>query len=257
MASRADDAFSILEKVSKEALSAYRCYANFTGLQGDPRFEQVFGIPSPELKHTVFLPQIRVAFLNWESRDTRGRQRRLPPPPKIPKLARTRLNKLQRLLDCGPLLFVLRRPRTVTQKDTSNRWLALEIEPGCAAAVKLTERMLRIFTQALAQPRTDRPLTPKAASDILDCANIKLDAVVLLKRTRSGINAVLAASADGKQAVIPIDAVAGISVATVAKSPILITETLAEKLYVRGKSGRPLTLRGAIRKLRKGESSSH
>ena len=115
--------------------------------------------------------------------------------------------------------------------------------------MKLRDPDARMITEAFVQPQTDRPLTPKMASDILDCANIKLEAIALLKRTRSGINAVLVASADGKQVAIPIDAASGISVAIVAKSPILITESLAEKLYVRGKSARPHTHRGAVRKL--------
>ena len=76
-----------------------------------------------------------------------------------------------------------------------------------------------------------------------------LDAAALLGQTSSGVEAALLASGNSKQTVVPAKGAGAISIAIAAKSPILISQSLAEKLYVRGKTGRPLTVRGAQRKL--------
>ncbi len=78
---------------------------------------------------------------------------------------------------------------------------------------------------------------------------VEMDAAVLLRQEGEDLVAALVGSLDGRRASVHVNGLDALSLALLADRPLLIAEALAEKLYVRGKSGRPLTMRGAKEKL--------
>jgi bifunctional DNase/RNase len=158
------------------------------------------------------------------------------------------MRELAHWLGSGPLLRVRSTTCRVREKRPTS-WLMLELKQGRAAAVRVkTMEALRIQT-AVRGEQLPRPMTHNTFCNLLDQAGVVIDAVVLLRRTRSGIEAVLVARKGEQQEPIRIAGPAAFTVARAAKCPILITESLAEKLCVRGKSGKPLSLRSAQKKL--------
>ena len=89
------------------------------------------------------------------------------------------------------------------------------------------------------------------ALDLLKGVGVRIEAAVLLSG-QGDIIGTLVARANGRRELVPIDAISAVLLAAEGTRPLLITEALAEKLYVRGKSGKPLTPRGAKRKLTAG-----
>ena len=94
-----------------------------------------------------------------------------------------------------------------------------------------------------------QPETPLALRNVLDVTRIRIDAVILTSRARRGNEGVLVISRNGKRQSVAMSGGAAVALALAAERPVLIAESLAEKLYVRGKSGKPLSPRGAKRKL--------
>ena len=241
---RADDAFAMLEKA--DAGMARQC-GNFRRLWRDPRFRAMVGKPERGSRDMFYLAQFPIMI-------------QLRPPaklesPKLPaKVAPLRpmgqrsVRRLERRLEWGPLVRI--EGVLLPFADAKNKsWLVLEVEGRRAAALRLNGPELSLILRASPGSRPQRPMTPQTARNLLRATGIKLEAAVLTKRSRSGIEGSLAVSRDGRQEAVPIAGAAAVAVALTAKRPILITESLAEKLYVRGKSGRPLTPRGAKTKL--------
>ncbi|GAH36296.1 unnamed protein product [marine sediment metagenome] len=78
---------------------------------------------------------------------------------------------------------------------------------------------------------------------------------MLTKRGRRGIEGALVVSADGRREVVAMTGAGALAVGMAAQRPILVAESLALKLYVRGRSGRPFAPRTVSRQLAAGGSS--
>jgi len=253
-AGRSTDAIRTLEEIDPKFLQPHRHHSNFRKLWAHPRYSRILGRPPRDPQGTFLCAQFGFPVLVGKPKGKPSRKRTAGKPAKLsiqlPRTSTARIRGLARAFPSHELLPVtsLAKPRP---QEGANVVTFLEVNKNHAAAMPLRKMEPHFIDYALRPAAFWRPLTHTTVSNILRAADIKLEALALLERTRSGIDAAFVVSADGEQAVIPVDAVPGIAVAVVSKSPILITETLAEKLYVRGKSGRPLTLRGAMRKLGK------
>ena len=254
-AGRSSDAFRTLEEIDSKFLQSRRHHSNFRNLRVHPEYSRILGKPPRDPQGSFLYAQLGFAVLVAKPKEKPARKRTAKTPVKMRRATESLKVRAQDLLGCGALLSV-ERMLNVCKREETKPTLFLDTEEGRAAATPLHKLEPYFIQYALAPSSFPRPLTHTTVSNVLRATDVKLDAVVLLKRTRSGIDAAFVVSADGKQAVIPVDAAPGIAVAVVSKSPVLITQTLAEKLYVRGKSGRPLTLRGAMHKLRKGGPTS-
>lgn len=233
LAGKADRAIALLRKHRFE--KADKC-GNFAALRRDPRFRKIAGRPEPSRADLFVSAQLGREI---HTRPPLGKM--IPKRPAaaggkaipLPKLGRQRLGQFQRRLDCGRLLGV---EGLLPHLQGKRNWLALGVRPNRRAALPVTAAQARTIHAALVQ--SPRPLTPKTFCNALADAGIKPEAVALLKRGRRGIEAALLAHAGRTQAAISMAAPAALAVALAAKCPVLITQALAGKLYVRGKSGR-------------------
>ena len=129
----------------------------------------------------------------------------------------------------------------------------LEAPEGRAAAVPLpTWRDRRRSTLGCAVEGQATPwrTCAQATLDLLNGVGAAMEAAVLLRQEGENLVAALVGSLNGRRASALVNGLDAVSLALTGSRPLLMAEDLAEKLYVRGKNGRPLTMRGAKRKLR-------
>ena len=94
-----------------------------------------------------------------------------------------------------------------------------------------------------------RPMTAQMFAACLRAWRITLDAAVLVKRRRWGVEGALLVHSGRRRASICVEGSTALAIAATAGRPVLITNVLAEKLYVRGESGRALSFSGTMRRL--------
>ena len=256
MADMADEALRVLEKSDnwKGDIVRPEACGNFRKLWGDPRFRAIVGEPDPRCERFLCQPQIRIMATTGPSpvpRDVGPHGQESMETPEVPEELTSRLEEL---LGCGPLLSIssvhrLSKGDVRARRPKAKDYAVLEVAGKGAAAIPVAQAVSELVLWGF-RPFPDRqPQVPLAVSQVLEAAGITLESVVLLKRSRRGIEGALITSNGRRQDAIAIAGLHGLAVALAAERPILITDSLAEKLYVRGKSGRPLTPRGAKRKL--------
>ena len=133
-------------------------------------------------------------------------------------------------------------------------YLMLEAPEGCAAAVRLPtwlDRRRGTLGCTVEGQATPWRTCAQATLDLFRQLGIAMEAAVLLRQEGEDLVAALVGSLKGRRASALVNGLDAVSLALAANRPLLIAESLAEKLYVRGKSGRPLTPVGARRKLKK------
>ncbi|MFC1601104.1 bifunctional nuclease domain-containing protein [Candidatus Sumerlaeota bacterium] len=221
---------------------------NFIELWQDRRFRSIAGPPEETKKNHRFIAQIKHSRVGS---DPLNAPKQKPPDFLRPALASARqIERIEDFLDQGPLLAVscLARPDGSLEKPA----LVIEIEGRSAAAIRMTKAQRERGDSGLFSPGAVTPRTLQTIAGALKGTGIKLDGVVLTRRTRAGIEGALLLRAGGQRECIALKGLAAAYLALAAECPLLITETLAEKLYVRGKNGRPLALRTARRRLAEG-----
>ena len=251
MAGRRDETLTILKKLDEGRLSLARRCGNFIRLWQDPRYRRLVGEAEPSGKTYFWVAQLNIG-IDLPEHEVKSSARKTKAPRKYSlrrtrKMAQSRMNQLMQWLNRGPLLRIETVSRLLS-KDGDKQLLLLEVEQDRAAAwsLKSSQRGL-VDAGFLVKP--PRPMTPNTVHNILNSAGIKLEAAVLLRRRRRGIEGTLVARNDGQRRTVSVEGAAALSIAA-AKCPLLITESLAEKLYLRGKAGKPRAPGSAERKLR-------
>jgi len=133
-------------------------------------------------------------------------------------------------------------------------WWILEPDEGRAMALRLTRAQKRL-TLFLIRENFPRPMTNALIYDVICAAGLKLEASVLHKRGRRGVEASLIVGDGTRREAIPVTGAEGIAIAFAGKCPILLTEALGEKLYVRDEEGRSLSTEQAVRLYSKPETT--
>jgi bifunctional DNase/RNase len=167
---------------------------------------------------------------------------------KLGKLGRAHTRRIEQLLGHGRLLGVILAAGRFRETENRQR-LILGTELDSAAVLELDPMDFGNIDRALQQFRAPRPMTNESFCNVLRAASIQIEAVVLNKGGRNGIEAALVASRDGRREAIMLDGPAALSIAFEARRPVLIAETLAERLYLKDKTGEPLSTKAVIRRL--------
>ena len=175
----------------------------------------------------------------------------------MPQASEESASALEGQLGCGPLLSIRRVHRVAKSPDEGSaprhrgkatQHALLEVCARRAAAIPLPKAVRRLLYWGF-RPFPDRqPEVPLAVYRVLEAAGVTLECFVLLKRRR-GIEGALVVSDGRQQEAIAIAGIHGLALALAGELPVLITESLSEKLYVRGRSGRPLSPRTAMKRL--------
>ena len=249
MADRTADAFRILRKSSDwhTDITKPAACGNFRKLWSDRRFRAIVGEPDPRCERFLCMPQLRILATTGPD-----------PVPRAPgpwgQECKALLAASDRLVssvtaqsDTGPLLGIRAARRVVA---SGRHHVVLETSGNRAAMIRVPKGEADLVWQGFVPFADRQPEVPLTVHQVLDAAGCKLRAVVLLKRGRRGIEGALATGSGRRPELSAVRGLHGLAVALAAGRPVLIAESLAEKLYVRGKSGRPLSPAGARRKLK-------
>ena len=255
LSGKADDAFALLEEFRFE--EANRC-ENFLKLAGDRRFERIIGRVEPPHDCVFLLDQThqRILFAGDRPWEHKARRRRtFGPVATTARASKVLKRRVGDLLD-GNELAGVRRVCNFWGENRDIRWLLLELDDGRFAAVTLPSwRERRYGNLSSTLDPAPRPWVERSESTAAALRSLAIEVeAVVLRELRDGdfVAALLAKDVHGR-AQVPIDALDGISLALAAKRPLLMSETLAERLCIRGKTARPLSAAGAMRKVRTSE----
>ena len=168
---------------------------------------------------------------------------------------------LSERLECGALLPVEslehldRRPEARSRLSGRRRmvssWLVLSLPGNRGARMRLGlagSHLVKMVKSGAAGGR--RPGPAHVALTVLTELGIEFGAAALLRRRRPGVEAAVVLRRDGREVTLPADGAVAVALALAAEGPLLMTEGLAEKLYVLGKNGRPITPRSVRKRLR-------
>ena len=248
-AGQTESALALLEKFKFE--SAPKC-ANFKALWDHPRFAVVAGRPQRRYEHCHRVEQIdEVGFHAPPATTTKSKRFEFRKP--IAKCPATLRKALPPRVD-GHALLSITHLLAPLGKEGGDEQVLLELHDKTPAAVPLPEWFdsghLDLLT---ALQDMDYPWCARGESvaELLAALEIEVDALVLQERPDDSVVACLCAHRGRRHTQVAVDAIDGLALALRVGRPLLLTEPLAEKLSVRGKSGRPLTIAGATRKLRK------
>ncbi len=243
---RRKEALDLIESYHFE--DAGKC-GNFATLWKDPRFLRTVGEPKPRVRPAFIIKgtceKIISAHCEKGLRLRKGAT-------SLKSLGASRMRSLAQCLAQGALVGVARLHDTVGPKEKPR--LVAETDAGHALAIPTPpwpdprDQDLSIVLSDQVTPWRRRS---EFALDLLKGVGVRIEAAVLLSG-QGDIVGTLVARANGRRELVPIDAISAVLLVAEGARPLLITEALAEKLYVRGKSGRPLTPRGAKRKLTAG-----
>jgi RNA polymerase sigma-70 factor (ECF subfamily) len=252
MKGRTEDALSVLPK---EEYAAARSCENFRTLWHDARFRAAVGNPEEARRNDFVCAQLYFGcppsagpispqkdVMKWPEPQLRKDVR------KLGKLGRAHTRRIEQLLGHGRLLGVILAAGRFRETENRQR-LILGTELDSAAVLELDPMDFGNIDRALQQFRAPRPMTNESFCNVLRAASIQIEAVVLNKGGRNGIEAALVASRDGRREAIMLDGPAALSIAFEARRPVLIAETLAERLYLKDKTGEPLSTKAVIRRL--------
>jgi len=263
MTGRTDAAFEVLEALQGKDVDTHGVptagdCGNLAGLWDDPRFRSIIGEPDRRCAKVMHIPQLHIVATTGVS-PMQERTRRQETSATC-RLTEGDVKAVEQLVGRRPLLHVeavtaLQQRREVPAEDDRcvgepEGQLVLEVAGTRAAAMHLEWQQASLLRMVQHRDAARQPQTPLALYSILDDAGIKLVAAVLTEQGPQGVEGALAVSRGGDQQSVTIAGGAAVAMALAGERPILITEALAEKLYVRGKSGKPLTPKGALRRLK-------
>ena len=267
----ADRAFDILKNdkltvFGKNVRVIARNCGNFQGLWDDPRFGKLLGKPEPRWR--VCYLEAQTGIRHWartpeehgdKANDWRKAIGLVPAvvgpqdgPFDLPCAPADLAGRVEGRLDCGPTAPVEAVWFVPDEKRTRRCRLLCLIRPNRAAMLSLREGQAMMIGSVLGEP--PRPMTAQTFAACLRACRITLDAAVLVKRRRWGVEGALLVHSGRRRASICLEGSAALAIAATAGRPVLITNVLAEKLYVRGESGRALSFSGTMRRLSMGRN---
>lgn len=240
---RREEALDLIEEYRFE--DAGRC-GNFATLWRNPRFGRAVGEPDPRARPAFIIKGTCGKIIS--ARGGKGHRSRKATA-SLKSLSASRIRSLRGCLAQGALVGVARLHATFGPEEKC--LLVAETDAGHALAIPAPpwpdrrEQELNIVISGQVTPWRRRS---QFALDLLKGAGVRVEATVLLTG-EGGIVGTIAARADGPRELVPVDGISAVLLAAEGALPLLVTDALADRLYVRGKSGRPLTPRGAKRKL--------
>ncbi len=104
----------------------------------------------------------------------------------------------------------------------------LESENGASLTIGVTRSEIHLLS--MAHSKNIRPGSGQTFAAIAKAASLKIEAVVLEKRTRKGVEGFVIATDGKRREAIPIQGSAALAVAIRTKAPICVAEELAKKL---------------------------
>jgi len=241
---RREEALDLIERYRFG--DAGKC-GNFATLWADPRFRRTVGEPKPRARPAFIIKgtceKIISAHPGKSLRSKKGIT-------SLKSLAASRIRSLSECLAQRALVGLVRLHSTMGPEEKLR--LVAETDAGHALAIPAPpwpdrrEQELIVVVSGQVTPWRRRS---EFALDLLKGAGVRIEAAVLLSG-QGDIVGRLVARGNGRRELVPIDGISAVLLAAEGTRPLLIMEGLAEKLYVRGKSGKPLTPKGALRKLR-------
>jgi len=224
---------------------------NFANVWQEPRFRELFGEPDALHKDCFRIRQLDQIIVGANrpgvqpvSKGGVGQARTTA------RISQSRARSLGRLLDEDTLVVV--RLLYLFRGRGGMEYLLLEAAEGCSAVGPLPRwpdrRLLTLGSAVEGQPTPWRTCA-QATLDLLNGVGVAMEAAVLLRQEGANLVAAVVGSLDGRRACALLNGLDAVSLALAANRPLLMAEDLAEQLYVRGKNGGPLTMRGAKRKL--------
>ena len=243
---QADEAFALLLKFEFTTAGQYR---NFLPLRKDARFKEI-NVSNGGDQVAVRIEQTDSCIIYGDQAPWEEAPKQPPPVPPAKPSQKAR-RELRRATGEEPLLAV-RGVTNESLKDMSGCWILLELEDNRTAALRIHDWSYRYSDLFGALHPGDHGFQDNsaAAADVLAGLGVQLDGLVLRERTGDNTAGLLVAHEGKRRATTPIDGLAGLGLAIAAKTPILLTQAFADEFFVRGASGRPLSLKGAIKRLR-------
>ncbi len=230
---------------------ATKCY-NFDKLWDHPRFKEIFGEADPREENLFWIEQTNIGIVGQKRTAKKHRKRAPKMDAPTAKIGQRRRCELQHWLKTDRLLAIKCVSMPVDRKR-NKEWLVLETENAHALNLALPpwpDRRNGNLEEVVRGPYEYAwRRGTESTVDLLKGVGIKVEAMVLLKQEGEDMVAALIAKGNGRRAMVTIDGVDATSLALEAKGPLLITESLAQKLYVRGKTGKPLSPKSAQRRL--------
>jgi RNA polymerase sigma factor (sigma-70 family) len=252
MSGRAEEALSVLPK---EEYAAARSCENFRTLWHDARFRTTVGDPEESRRNDFVSAQLyfgctpsagaispQKAAPNWPEPQVWKDMR------KLVKLSQAHTQRIEQLLGRGRLLRIILAAGRMRETENRQR-LILGTDQDSAAVLELDPFDFANIDRALQGFRTPRPMTNDTFCSVLRAASIQIEAAVLTKGGRKGIEAALIARRDGQREATSLDGPAALSIAFAARRPVLIAETLAKRFSFKDKTGKAVSTHAVIRRL--------
>ncbi len=203
-------------------------YGNFHPLWNHPEFKAIAGEPNRKLKDWLFFSQLKFAT---GQRPKEAMKTKLPtvrgiPLPMTP-IGQTQKQDLEHWLNTGPLSPINKGLMTWDKKKGGR--MVLKQKSRKNIFVQLEENDFAMLNNAIQQIPMPRPLTLDSFCTVLKTAKINLDAVVLTKLRRTGLQAILVMNNGERQEKIDMDGLAALAVAFRTKNPVLAIEKIFKK----------------------------
>jgi RNA polymerase sigma factor (sigma-70 family) len=234
-----DDEAGALEK--KEHLTEEGFLALLRKLWTAPRFlstVHVNAVPDNLLVAQIGASidlRVRASFAKWSKYLHKGSQLYLRPPGfKVPKLGRRRKQQLEEEMGRGPLVAVeggMRiRPNSKKAHWDSIERILLTLEGGLRVRLTLDPMGAYLIMCVFLMRGMGFPFAAQMAAETLAGVGIRVQAAVLLKRQRGGIEGALVLSKGPRRETIPMAGAVAMAIALASKSPVLIAKSLARAL---------------------------
>jgi RNA polymerase sigma-70 factor (ECF subfamily) len=250
----ADEALELLRGLD---LQEARTLGNFASLIDDPRFRRIVGVhdgKGANLYRYRCLDQI-VCYGDgppWERPRGRKALRQRDRIADITAAPAALRKELCVELGHGRLLPA-RRIHAVASRAAGHAPIMLVLTDGRGMHLPSGggfDRSVSDLMQSINPPYPPWETSSAGTVALLGALKVRVWAVVLTARDAGSARAKLFARRGRRTASADVDALDGLAMALRTSAPVLVAETLADELCVRGKTGRPLSVTGAVRKLR-------
>ncbi len=248
---RPEETLAIIEEFRFK--DAGKC-GNFLDLWGAPRFLAAVGQPDVRTRVVFKVKGTPVSIILADASPS-GRFKRARPMYSVPlpgTVSERRRREIGRAVGHRQLVRIARVHQPNMQRDPE-RPLVLETESGAAVAVpspSWPDKRAQELTAVISASDTPWRRSSQFTCELLKRLSVKPMAAVLVGADDETAVAALAARAAGRWATVTLDGIQAVTLAVTGGFPLLITQELAEQLYVRGKTGRPVRPRTALRRLR-------
>ena len=246
-AGQLDKAVAMLPQCRAKDLG--RCN-NFRTVWKHPRFKQIAGGVDNQSRNEFAVKQLRLIS---SAADSEPEWKPCGFSRKAKSASQALRSELRTRLDLGPLAMVQDVSAPVGKAvDHGSVVLSLASDRVAAWAFPpWMDRRHNDLEETLKQADFPWMGRSETTMQILAGCGIEIVAVVLDEMQDGDVIGRIVAQHRRRQAHTRIDGLDAISIALNAKRPILITDQLADRLAVRGKSRRPLSTTGALRKLQR------